>query len=212
MTKPTPEKTKNTNRETTDEKRNEGSFPDPPPSRNTTPSRYSTNRESTPQAWPPKIPKLPLLGKTNGYRLQKKGNQKHQRKLQPPCPPKHRNRNNCVEPATFRELFFISAGISPECTAGHIEKYCAEREIRVSNCRILQTRRFGTRAARLSVAQIDAEKAEMLSENFWPEHISIRPWIFPEDGEIVERFESGGRRLRASNWWRPLRQWRLVAL
>ena len=37
MTKPTPEKTKNTNRETTDEKRNEGSFPDPPPSRITTP-------------------------------------------------------------------------------------------------------------------------------------------------------------------------------
>ena len=53
--------------------------------------------------------------------------------------------------------------------------------------------------ARLSVAQIDAEKADMLSDNFWPEHISIRPWIFTEDGEIVERFESGGRRLRASN-------------
>ena len=94
-----------------------------------------------------------------------------------------------------RAVFYLR-GISPECTAGDIEKYCAEREIRVSNCRILQTRRFGKRAARLSVAQIDAEKAEMLSENFWPEHISIRPWIFPEDGEIVERFESGGRRLR----------------
>ena len=120
MTKPTPEKTKNTNRETTDEKRNEGSFPDPPPSRNTTPVNLY-KRESTPQARPPKIPKLPLLGKTNGYRLQKKGNQKHQRKLQPPCPPKHRNRNNCVEPATFRELFFISAEFPPNAQLGTLK-------------------------------------------------------------------------------------------
>ena len=83
MTKPTPEKTKNTNRETTDEKKNEGSFPDPPPSRNTTPVDTLQTGEYTSSATP-KIPKLPLLGKTNGYRLQKKGNQKHQRKLQPP--------------------------------------------------------------------------------------------------------------------------------
>ena len=121
MTKPTPEKTKNTNRETTDEKRNEGSFPDPPPSREYNPSRYSTNGRVHPKRDPPKFPSSRSSGKTNGYRLQKKGNQKHQRKLQPPCPPKHRNRNNCVEPATFRELFFISAEFPPNAQLGTLK-------------------------------------------------------------------------------------------
>ena len=77
-------------------------------------------------------------------------------------------------------------GISPECTAVDIQRYCDQRRIRVSSCRILQTRRFGTNAARLSVAQIDAEKEGIMSEDFWPEHITIRPWVFPEEGEIID--------------------------
>ena len=198
MTRPTPEKTKNTNRETTDEKRNEGSFPDPPPSRNTTPVDTLQTGEYTPSATPQNS-QAPAPRENQWLSAAKKGKSKTSTETTTPLPAKTSEAKQLRGTSHVPRAVFYLRGISPECTAGHIEKYCAEREIRVSNCRILQTRRFGTRAARLSVAQIDAEKAEMLSENFWPEHISIRPWIFPEDGEIVERFESGGRRLRASN-------------
>ena len=85
----------------------------------------------------------------------------------------------------IRRAVYYLRGISPECTAVDIQRYCDQRRIRVSSCRILQTRRFGTNAARLSVAQIDAEKEGMMSEDFWPEHITIRPWVFPEEGEII---------------------------
>ena len=85
----------------------------------------------------------------------------------------------------IRRAVYYLRGISPECTAVDIQRYCDQRRIRVSSCRILQTRRFGTNVARLSVAQIDAEKEGMMSENFWPEHITIRPWVFPEEGEII---------------------------
>ena len=86
----------------------------------------------------------------------------------------------------IRRAVYYLRGISPECTAVDIQRYCDQRRIRVSSCRILPTRRFGTNAARLSVAQIDAEKEGIMSEDFWPEHITIRPWVFPEEGEIID--------------------------
>ena len=36
------------------------------------------------------------------------------------------------------------------------------------------------RAARLSVAEQDAEREGIISSNFWPEHIGIRLWAFPD--------------------------------
>ena len=42
----------------------------------------------------------------------------------------------------------------------------------------MPSRRFGTAAARLSVAEPDAEAEGIMNENFWPEHITIRPWTF----------------------------------
>ena len=79
---------------------------------------------------------------------------------------------------------FYLRDVSPESIAHDIADYCVKRGVRVSNCRILSSRRFGTVAARLSVAKIDAENTGLLSEGFWPEHIYVREWVFPEDGEL----------------------------
>ena len=79
-----------------------------------------------------------------------------------------------------RRVVFYLHGNDPDCTAGDIAQYCADRNIKVSTCRILPSRRFGTSAARLSVAKQDAEREGIMSSNFWPEHIGIRLWAFPD--------------------------------
>ena len=79
-----------------------------------------------------------------------------------------------------RRVVFYLNGIDPDCTAGDIAQYCADRNIKVSTCRILPSRRFGTSAARLSVAKQDAEREGIMSSNFWPKHIGIRLWAFPD--------------------------------
>ena len=79
-----------------------------------------------------------------------------------------------------RRVVFYLNGIDPDCTAGDIAQYCADRNIKVSTCRILPSRRFGTSAARLSVAKQDAEREGIMSSNFWPKHIRIRLWAFPD--------------------------------
>ena len=76
-----------------------------------------------------------------------------------------------------KSVFFIG-GLDLETTVEQVSGYCAERQVRVSSCRLLPSKRFGTRAARISVATSDAESAGLLKNEFWPEHISARPWSF----------------------------------
>ena len=78
------------------------------------------------------------------------------------------------------ELFSYLTGIDQDCTAGDIAQYCADRNIKVSTCRILPSRRFGNSAARPSVAEQDAEREGIMSSNFWPELIGIRRWVFSD--------------------------------
>ena len=84
---------------------------------------------------------------------------------------------------TIRKTVFFLGGISPECSADDITTYCSERGIMVSACRLLESRLFGTKSARLSVSQADALKENILGESFWPENITIRPWHFPNTAD-----------------------------
>ena len=63
MTRPTPEKTKNTNRETTDEKKERRKFSRPTSIKEYNPSRYSTNGRVHPKRDPPKFPSSRSSGK-----------------------------------------------------------------------------------------------------------------------------------------------------
>ena len=87
MIRPTPEKTKNTNRETTDEKRNEGSFPDPPPSRNTTPVNTLQTGEYTPSATPQNS-QAPAPRENQWLSAAKKGKSKTSTETTTPLPAK----------------------------------------------------------------------------------------------------------------------------
>ena len=87
MTKPTPEKTKNTNRETADEKKNEGNFSDPPPSRITTPVDTLQTGEYT-SSVTPKFPSSRSSGKLMVIGC-RKWKSKTSTETTTPCPPKH---------------------------------------------------------------------------------------------------------------------------
>ena len=54
-------------------------------------------------------------------------------------------------------------------------KYCRSKNVRVSSCRFLKSKLFGTKSARLSVSVEDAEAANILDEEFWPDNITARP-------------------------------------
>lgn len=77
-----------------------------------------------------------------------------------------------------RAVFFVG-GISLDSTSADLIEYCRRRGVQVSSCRMFPSKRFGTQAARLSVAAADADRQGLLSDDFWPEHVVIRPWYFP---------------------------------
>ena len=91
--------------------------------------------------------------------------------------PKNSGQHLRGSPKTKRVVFYLG-GIADDCSAEQIKAYCEERHVRVSNCRLLPSKRFRSVAARLCVAATDAEEHNILHESFWPADISIRPWMF----------------------------------
>ncbi len=78
----------------------------------------------------------------------------------------------------LRRAVFYLRGLSPDSTTEMITNYCTERNIRVSSCRLIPSRRYGITAARLSVVDNDADREGLLKPDFWPTHIVVRPWSF----------------------------------
>ena len=89
-----------------------------------------------------------------------------------------------------KQVFYLG-GIAPECSADDIitfySTYCHLLE-----CRMLPSRRTGTQAARIVVAETEAAK---LTTIVWPEHLYLRQWEFdwgwgiPRRREVVETSE-----------------------
>ena len=89
-----------------------------------------------------------------------------------------------------RCVLFVG-GIDIDCDEAALIKYCRSKNVRVSSCRFLKSKLFGTKSARLSVSVEDAEAANILDEEFWPDNITARPWKFPPklgrpDTEILQ--------------------------
>ncbi len=94
-----------------------------------------------------------------------------------------------------RAVFYIG-GLSPESSLDQVTNYCKNRGIRVSSCRFLPSRRFGIKAARLSVAAADAEHNGILNSEFWPAQVGIRRWRFIEQDQTADHqadTDSGSR-------------------
>ena len=53
-------------------------------------------------------------------------------------------------------------GIDVDCDEAARIKYCRSKNVRVSSCRFLRSKLFGTKSARLSVSAEDAEAANIL--------------------------------------------------
>ena len=85
--------------------------------------------------------------------------------------------------ARLEKAVFFLGGISSDCQLDSVLNYCKERNVRVASCRFLPSRIFGTKSARLCVSAADAQAQGIINGNFWPEHLSIRPWHFT--GETV---------------------------
>ena len=78
--------------------------------------------------------------------------------------------------------------------------YCAQRKWSV----LLVCTIFGTKSARLSVSAEDAEAANILDEEFWPDNITARPWKFPPrlgrpDTEVPQTTSSNSDKLPTTN-------------
>ena len=89
-----------------------------------------------------------------------------------------------------RCVLFVG-GIDIDCDEAALIKYCRSKNVRVSSCRFLKSKLFGTKSARLSVSVEDAEAANILDAEFWPDNITARPWKFPPklgrpDTEILQ--------------------------
>ena len=89
-----------------------------------------------------------------------------------------------------RCVLFVG-GIDIDCDEAALIKYCRSKNVRVSSCRFPKSKLFGTKSARLSVSVEDAEAANILDEEFWPDNITARPWKFPPrlgrpDTEILQ--------------------------
>ena len=76
------------------------------------------------------------------------------------------------------KVFFVG-GFATTTTAGDILEHCRLQDVHAVRCRKLRSKRFGTQAARLTLAESDAEK--IMSVNFWPNLVSVRDWIFPDE-------------------------------
>ena len=86
-----------------------------------------------------------------------------------------------------RCVLFVG-GIDVDCDETALIKFCRSKNVRVSSCRFLRSKLFGTKSARLSVSAEDAEAANILDKDFWPDNITARPWKFPPklDGPDTE--------------------------
>ena len=76
------------------------------------------------------------------------------------------------------KVFFVG-GLATTTTAEDILEHCRLQDMHAVRCRMLRSKRFGTQAARLTLAESDAEK--IMSVNFWPNLVSVRDWIFPDE-------------------------------
>ena len=85
--------------------------------------------------------------------------------------------------ARLEKAVFFLGGISHDCQLDSVLNYWKERNMRVASCRFLPSRVFGTKSARPCVSAADAQAQGTINGNFWPEHLSIRPWYFT--GETV---------------------------
>ena len=145
------------------------------------------SKDETP-AKPPDLASSSQARKTNGQWSTVVGSKKQGKQSNAELPTTGRShpklKKLSCSTQVARAVFYLG-GVSPERTDHDITDYCVKCRVRVSNCRILSSRRFGTVAARLSVAKTDAESTGLLSEGFWPEHIYVRKWVFPEDGELL---------------------------
>ena len=72
-----------------------------------------------------------------------------------------------------KQVYFVG-GINPDCTSEDIENFCRPH-CPLLQCRIVPSRRYGTQAARLTVAESNGQLLETLS---WPTHCYIRRWNF----------------------------------
>ena len=71
------------------------------------------------------------------------------------------------------KCFFVS-GISCDCSASAIEKYCRDRSVTVTGCYLLRSRAWGTVSAKLFVAEANSDA--VVTSSFWPEYVCCRPW------------------------------------
>ena len=77
-----------------------------------------------------------------------------------------------------RKVFFVS-NFSLDTSARDVVDYCQKRKITVTGCVMFPSKIFyGTLCAKLTAESSGEE--EILSDEFWPNGISVRPWRFPE--------------------------------
>lgn len=87
-----------------------------------------------------------------------------------------------------RKVFFVG-GIDPDCSLESIINWCNEKSVKVSSCRFIPSKIFGTKSARLSVSAEDASSEEICNQDFWPDQITARPWHFPASQTTGEPLE-----------------------
>ena len=79
-------------------------------------------------------------------------------------------------PRVKKKVFYVG-GIDPACTAEDLKFFCEKKHCPLLACRFLPSRRSGTQAAYVVIA--DSQTSSFLSIA-WPEYLYTRPWTFEE--------------------------------
>ncbi len=91
----------------------------------------------------------------------------------------HDTRSKLRGAVRIKRAVLYVGGVSTDCTADDLVDFCNEQHVRVTHCRMIQSRRFGSKSARLTIFQEDADVA--LNADFWPDHVTAREWSFDGD-------------------------------
>ena len=78
------------------------------------------------------------------------------------------------------KIFFVG-GLATTTTAEDILENCRLQDVNAVRCPMLRSKRFGTQAARLTLAIAESDAEKIMSVNFWPNLVSVRDRIFPDE-------------------------------
>ena len=85
---------------------------------------------------------------------------------------------------TRKQVFYLG-GIAPECSVEDIETFASEY-CSLLECRMMTSKRTGTQAARIVIAEDEVDKLKAI---IWPEHLYLREWHFNVGWGTSHRWE-----------------------